>query len=170
MRGGTEFKQAPRGASGGSQASSQRVRGRDQDRRHRALGWLAALVCLLVLGPALLAPAASADIGDYRCTDPGRVYHGNPRLIRRPAVVSADRVYARIDEYQAILREGLTDRDVRYHFLMKEASKKFARAIKAMARAERHDFVAEQGAILVVREDAPRPPDRTSEVIDKLSS
>ena len=115
-----------------------------------------------------LAPLAEAGLGDYRCTDPGRVYHGNARLIRKPAVVSADRVYGEIPEYQTILREGLTDKDVRYHFLMKEASKKFSRAVKAMARAHSHDFVAEVGAIEVVRKGATEPPDRTSEVIAKL--
>ena len=165
MRGGTETKLGFRPASGPAMSGPRRG-----ERKHRALGLLTALVCLLVVAPTLLAPTASADIGDYRCTDPGRVYHGNPRLIRRPAVVSADRIYARIPEYQEILREGLTDRDVRYHFLMKQASKKFAKAVKAMARAKGHDFVAEQGSILVVREDAPRPPDRTGEVIEKLGS
>ena len=87
-----------------------------------------------------------------------------------PAVVSADRVYAQIKEYQQILREGLTDRDVRYHFLMKEASKKFAKAVRKMARSLGHNFVAEQGAIRIVRKDAPPPPDRTSEVISRLGS
>lgn len=116
----------------------------------------------------LVAPTAQAGLGDYRCTDNGRVYHGNARLIRKPAVVSADRVYARIPEYQTILREGLTDKDVRYHFLMKEASKKFSRAVKAMARALGHDFVAEVGAVVVVRKGATEPPDCTSEVISRL--
>ena len=129
--------------------------------------WGLALACVLVL--AATAPAW-ADLGDYRCTDPGRVYFGNPRLIRTPAVVSADRIYGQIKEYQQILREGLTSRDVRYHFLMKKASKKFAKAIQAMARGQGHNFLGERGAIRVARKDAPPPPDRTSEVISKLGS
>lgn len=136
--------------------------GRTRGIQHLGLA-MTAMALVLVL-----APLAQAGLGDYRCTDPGRVYHGNARLIRKPAVVSADRVYAEIPEYQTILREGLTDKDVRYHFLMKEASKKFSRAVKAMARAHSHDFVAEIGAVEVVRKGATEPPDRTSEVIAKL--
>ena len=129
--------------------------------------WGLALACVLVLAAA--APA-SAGLGDYRCTDPGRIYYGSPRLIRTPAVVSADRIYGQIKEYQEILREGLTAKDVRYHFLMKKASKKFSRAIRSMANDLDHNFVAEQGSIRVVRKDAPPPPDRTSEVISRLGS
>lgn len=143
------------------------------DGRPRGLGGLTLVkACVLALTAVtfvlLAAPAAEAGLGDYRCTDNGRVYHGNARLIRKPAVVSADRVYSRIPEYQQILREGLTDKDVRYHFLMKEASKKFTRAVKAMAKALGFDFVAEVGAITVVRKGAKEPPDKTSDVISRL--
>jgi hypothetical protein len=120
-------------------------------------------VCLLGAAPAF------AGVGDYRCTDTSRVYHGDARLIRNPATIAADRVYAQIPEYQEILRKGLTDGDVQYHFLMKEASKKFAKAVRAMARANGHDFVAEDGAVEPAREGVAPPPDRTSEVIRQLS-
>ena len=116
----------------------------------------------------LLATTAEAGLGDYRCTDTGRVYHGNSRLIRKPAVCSADRVYRHIPEYRQILAENLTEKDVRYHFLMKQASRKFLKAVKAMARAEGYDFAAEIGAVVVVREGAPEPADRTDAVISKL--
>ena len=129
-----------------------------------------------VLGPVLLgltallllATTAEAGLGDYRCTDTGRVYHGNARLIRKPSVCSADRVYRHIPEYRQILSENLTEKDVRYHFLMKQASRKFLKAVKAMARAEGYDFTAEVGAVEVVREGAPQPADRTDAVISKL--
>ncbi|MFV1958830.1 MAG: hypothetical protein ACC662_05385, partial [Planctomycetota bacterium] len=105
---------------------------------------------LVALALVLVWPVTAwAGIGDYRCTDLGRVYLGNPRLIRKPAVVSADRVYQRIPEYRKIVDEGLTDRDVRYHFLMKKASARFAKAVRTMARAKGHDFVAEVGAVEV---------------------
>lgn len=116
----------------------------------------------------LLAGTAEAGLGDYRCTDTGRVYHGNARLIRKPAVCSADRVYRHIPEYQQILSEGLTEKDVRYHFLMKEASRKFLKAVKAMAREGGFDFVAEVGSVEVVRSEAPEPVDETDRVIAKL--
>ena len=116
----------------------------------------------------LLASAAEAGLGDYRCTDTGRVYHGNARLIRKPAVCSADRVYRHIPEYKTILAENLTEKDVRYHFLMKEASQKFLKAVKGMARESGFDFVAEVGAVQVVRDGAPEPVDKTDAVIRKL--
>jgi len=116
----------------------------------------------------LLASTAEAGLGDYRCTDTGRVYHGNARLIRKPAVCSADRVYRHIPEYRQILSEHLTEKDVRYHFLMKEASQKFLKAVKGMARASGFDFVAEVGAVQVVRDGAPEPADKTDAVIAKL--
>ena len=134
-------------------------------RRGRTLGCavIAAVVFLFVV-----APAAQAGLGDYRCSDTGRVYYGNARLIRKPAVVSADRVYRHISEYQQILKEGLTDNDVRYHFLMKQASKRFLKAVKSMARALGYDFVAEVGAVQVVRQGAGVPVDRTDDVIERL--
>lgn len=120
-------------------------------------------VCLM-----LLPLMAEAQIGDYRCSDPSRVYHGNPRLIRKPAAIAADDVYARIPEYRQICEQGLTDKDVRYHFLMKKASERFAKAVKATARALGHDCIAERGAIEVAREGAAKPVDRTAEVIARL--
>lgn len=135
--------------------------------RERGQAGLALLVTLALLLTSV--GVAWAGIGDYRCTDPGRVYLGNPRLIRTPSQISADRIYKGIPEYQKIVDERLTDKDVRYHFLMKKASARFAKAVKAMARAKSHDFVAEIGAIEVVKKDAKSPPDRTQEVIDRLS-
>ncbi len=120
------------------------------------------------LALAVLASSAWAAIGEYRCTDPARVYHGNPRLIRKPAVISADRVYERIPEYKQIVDEGLSDKDVRYHFLMKKASERFAKAVKSMAGALGYDFVAEIGTIKREKQDADAPPDRTDDVIERL--
>ena len=122
----------------------------------------------IIVALVVLAQGAFAAIGEYRCSDPGRVYYGNARLIRKPAVVSADRIYQRIPEYRKILDEKLSDKDVRYHFLMKKASERFAKAVKKMARAKSHDFVAEIGAVEVLKDKAKKPPDRTQEVIDRL--
>lgn len=146
-----------------------RVPSRSRDPRRgvrRSRGAIA--VALAVTFVLVFSSVAQAGLGDYQCTDTARVYHGNARLIRKPAVVSADRVYAHIEEYQTIVRENLSDKDVRYHFLMKEASKKFAKAVKLMARALGHDFVAEVGAVVVVRKGAPEPQDRTAKVISRL--
>ncbi len=128
----------------------------------------------LVLGAlALLAAAgalAHAGVGDYRVSDESKVYHGNPRLFQRPAEIRSSDVYAQIPEYQEIVRKGLTDKDPRYHFLMKRASERFCEAVKAMARdaANDHDLVAESGAVTRVRKEAAEVPDRTDAVISKL--
>ena len=132
------------------------------------IGRLVVPTVLALTALLLLATPAQAGLGDYRCTDTGRVYHGNSRLIREPAVCSADRVYQHIPEYRQILSENLTEKDVRYHFLMKEASQKFLKAVKAMARDGGFDFVAEVGAVQVAREGAAEPADKTDAVIAKL--
>ncbi len=134
----------------------------------RSIGRVVVPTVLALTAVLLLASTAEAGLGDYRCTDTGRVYYGNARLIRKPAVCSADRVYRHIPEYRQILAEHLTEKDVRYHFLLKEASKKFLKAVKATARAGGFDFVAEVGAVKVVRDGAPKPVDKTDTVIAKL--
>jgi hypothetical protein len=142
------------GPSGGSLLS----------RRLRAI-LSAALATGLLL--AALGTARAGELGDYRCTDPARVYLGNPRLIRNPCVISADEVYRRIPEYQEILEKGLTDKDVRYHFLMRKATERFSKAVKEMARSK-YDFVAERGAIEIAKAGVAAPPDETTAVISKL--
>jgi hypothetical protein len=125
----------------------------------------------LALGLAilmLLAPVASARVGDYSCSDPSKVYYGNHRLFQRPCTVSCDQVYDRISEYQEIVRKGYTAKDPKYHFLMKKASKRFSDAVKKMAVKYRHDLVACAGAISQEREKAKAIPDRTSECIKAL--
>lgn len=126
----------------------------------------AAAVALLAF--VLAAPVAMAGVGDYTCTDPSRVYYGNQRLFQRPAHVDCDRIYARIDEYQEILRRRLTDKDPAYHILMKKASKRFAAAVKKMARDKRHDLVAQQGSVTKSDKKAKDIPDRTDAVIQAL--
>jgi len=51
---------------------------------------------------------------------------------------------------------------------MKKASARFAKAVRAMARALGYDFVAEVGAIKVAKKGAKAPVDRTSDVISRL--
>ena len=82
--------------------------------------------------------------------------------------MDVDKVYARIPEYKEILRRRLTDKDAKYHLLMKKASKRFAAAIKKMARAKNHDLVAQTGAVRKSKKKAKDIPDRTQDVIDAL--
>jgi len=133
----------------------------------RTIPGVSVLVLALVVA-MVCAPLCWARVGDYSCSDPSKVYYGNHRLFQRPATVSCDRVYDRIPEYQEIVRKGLTEKDTRYHILMKKASKRFSEAVKKMARARNHDLVACVGAVKKDREKAPDIPDRTAEVIKAL--
>ena len=127
-------------------------------------GWVLMLVALL----ALPAGLAWADVGDYRVSEGGAVYLGNARLFSRPCVVSADRVYRNIAEYREILDKGLTDKDVRYHFLMKKASERFLEAVKRMAKELSLDLVGEVGSIKSAKAGIAEPAEKTDDVISRL--
>lgn len=126
------------------------------------------LAILALMGVTFRLPTAQADMGDFRVTEGGAVYLGNPRLFSRPCVVLADSIYREIAEYREILEKGLTDKDVRYHFLMRKASERFTEAVKQMARELDHDLVAEVGACKAARREVAAPPERTSDVISRL--
>lgn len=133
--------------------------------RHLGSRLLAALLGLVVL---LSAGTARADVGDYRIVDASKVYLGNPRLFQRPCVIQADLVYGAISEYREIVDKGLTDKDVRYHFLMKKASERFLEALKGMAREADADLVAEVGAVRAANPGVAAPVDRTDDAIARL--
>jgi hypothetical protein len=141
-----------------------------RSRRSTALTALLAVALALFVVGSRSAGAEDAKGPSYRCTDPSLVYLGNPRLFKKPGVVCADRVYRAIPEYQEILAKNLTDRDVRYHFLMRKASDKFTSAIGTVARDGGYDLMACQGAIVAETADTPPPPDVTDAVISKLPS
>jgi hypothetical protein len=122
---------------------------------------------------AALCPAASGAEPEkkapvYRVADASLVYLGNPRLFKKPAVVSADKVYRAIAEYREILEKNLTDKDVRYHFLMKKASDKFTKAVGDVAKAGEYDLVAGVGAVVPGNSETPAVPDVTTATIAKL--
>jgi hypothetical protein len=123
---------------------------------------------VLALALALLATPASADMSNYRVADAAGIYHGNCRLFTKPCVVKADRVYRSIAEYKEILDKGLTDKDVRYHFLMKKASERFLEAVKRMAKDLSQDLVGEVGAIKSAKAGVSDPTERTDDVISRL--
>lgn len=134
----------------------------------RALVAGVALVAVLLTAMAL--PALADDKPAYRVVDPSVVYLGNPRLFKKPAAVNCDRVYRAIPEYQEILEKSLTDRDVRYHFLMRKASDKFAAAVRAVATEGGYDLVAGVGAVVGATAETPAVPEVTDAVIKKLPS
>lgn len=144
--------------------------------RRRLTTFSASCVALLLL--ALVGATATATAADekvpaapaYRVTDPALVYLGNPRLFKKPCTLAADRVYKAIPEYQEILDKNLTDKDVRYHFLMKKASDKFVRAVRDLARDLSYDLVAGKGAVVPDNADTPAVPDATDAAIARLPS
>ena len=131
-------------------------------------GLLSLLVAALVLLGGLAPSIAFAEAGDYRVIEGGAVYLGNSRLFSRPSVVRADDVYRQIPEYREVVDKGLTDKDARYHFLMKKASEKFLDATRQMAKELDFDLVAEAGAVKATKRDVAAPPDRTDDVVSRL--
>lgn len=123
---------------------------------------------LAVLLVAVAGPAAAQDKVDYRVVDPSAVYLGNPRLFKKPVLVNCDRVYRAIPEYVEILEKNLTDRDVRYHFLMRKASDKFAAAVRAVATEGGYDLVGGIGSVVPANTDTPAIPEATDAAIKKL--
>ena len=66
-------------------------------------------------------------------------------------------------------QEGVaTDKDARYHFLMKKASEKFLDATRQMAKELDFDLVAEVGAVRSTKRDVAAPPDRTDDIVSRL--
>lgn len=130
----------------------------------------------VILGGALLAVmlavtagrAAADEKADYRVVDPSGVYFGNPRLFKKPVLVNCDRVYRAIPEYLEILEKNLTDRDVRYHFLMRKASDKFAAAVRSVATEGGYDLVAGIGTVVPANKETPALPEATDAAIKKL--
>lgn len=136
--------------------------------RRSALAWLAAVLVLVGIVPTARAEDAKDKGPQYRVTDVSLVYVGNPRLFKKPCVVDADRIYKAIPEYQEIVEKNLTDRDVRYHFLMKKASDKFSRAVRALAKDLEYDLVSGLGSVQQATTDAPAVPVGTDAAISRL--
>lgn len=112
--------------------------------------------------------ASRGGILDYRCDDPGKVYVGRLPVIRNPAVVTSQRVYDVLPEFQQIRAEGLRDDVPRYGFLMKAASDRFLQALRGLAARLGHDVVTEVGAIRTLRSDVPAPPDLTDQLLREV--
>lgn len=113
-------------------------------------------------------PTATRGLGDFDAPEARHVYYGRGTMIRSPAVITADTVYAQIPEYQQIRERGLSDGQAEYHLLMQKASTRFGTAVKLMAGDLGHDLVAEVGSLHARRPDVAEPPDRTQEVIAHL--
>lgn len=99
--------------------------------------------------------------------DASQTYLGKGAGAKAPGVVDADRVYRAVPEYQRILAENLTEKDVRYSFLMVRATKKFKQALVEAAREEGRDLVGNVGS---VRWGDRKVPDITDTVLAHLKA
>lgn len=127
-----------------------------------------AVAALIAIHPAVTAARAGdeATVPEVRA-DASQVYLGKGSGAKAPGVVDADRVYRAVPEYQRILAENLTEKDVRYSFLMVRATKKFKQALSEAAREEGRDLVGNVGS---VRWGDRKVPDITDTVMAHLKA
>ncbi len=122
--------------------------------RHQRTHWKhrLSLVAAAVSFTFLTAPATSAHARHAMKPAPrvvitGSVIAGNPSSFSALATVDRRAVFAEIPAYQRIVRERLTKRDARYHFLLREANRSFHRALAAVAADMKVDLVVAQGGV-----------------------
>ena len=131
------------------------------------------IALLAVFGLALGAVAPRAACADdkpaYRVDDVSLVYLGNPRQFKKPCAVDADKVYRAIPEYREILEKNLTDRDARYHLLLRRASDKFSAALRTVAQEGGFDLAAGLGAVSATSAEVAPPAVVTDAVIGRLA-
>ncbi len=135
----------------------------------RPARWLACAALASLLCACGSEEHRSRGLSDYEFRDAASVLYGNRHLGRRPAVVNSSRVYAAIAEYRQILDEGLRDDVPKYHVLLKRASERFLKALRAAASAAGHDVVAEVGTVRLLRAGVAEPPDLTEATIARLN-
>ena len=145
-------------------AASRSVRGRV---RLLALPLAALLLAggLPAIVPGLSGRAALAEEDKpAKSVDASDVYLGDAKKWEKAAVVDADKVYAKIDEYKEIVDNGLKPGDAKYELLLAKASKRFHCAIKKAAKDGGYDLVARSGSV----KNAGAVPDITADAIAKL--
>jgi hypothetical protein len=123
-----------------------------------------AFVALALGGPAVGHAGEMATAKGVKI-DSSRIYLGNERNFKAPAVVDVDRVYEEIEEYKKIRDENIGRDDPKYMIYMKRATRKFRLAVQKAARALGKDLVGGLGAIEL---DGEEVPEITDDVISYL--
>ena len=111
------------------------------------------MACLLLLVVALV----QSDV------DQGNVYYGDLDGAKKPAEVSALKVFNKIPVYQEIKKRELDKDDPAYHVLLAKANKKFYAAVRKVAEKYKYDAVVEKGSA-----DLENAPEITKGVIRAL--
>ena len=119
----------------------------------------AAILACLALAAAAAVPSRAAALDDDQVpaveAEESSLYVGRAREAKAPAVVDADEIFRAISDYQRILEEKLTEKDVRYSFLMVRANRKFRKAVEGAAREEKRDLVGGRGAVTWGKREVP---------------
>jgi hypothetical protein len=124
----------------------------------------------MVLGAVVVTARADDEPKhDFEVVDSSAVYYGSARHPKTPAQCSADDVWAEIPEYKTIIKEELTEKDPRYHLLLKRATKRFQSALKKLANRDGHDVIGEIGSIKALGKKKKKIPTVTKHLIDLVS-
>jgi hypothetical protein len=92
------------------------------------------------------------------------VYYGSLDGSKKPAVLTAQKVFDEIPEYKQIKERGLDEDDADYWVLLAKANAKFYAAVKKVADRDGYDAMVEKGSHAFESE----PPDVTGKVIAAL--
>jgi hypothetical protein len=109
--------------------------------------------------PFAVVWTAAVEEPKVKVLNADKVYYGDAKTAKAPAVIDSQRVWDKIPEYQEIKKKGLTEADLEYWVLLRKASKKFNAAVEKAAKAKGKDLVAEVGAIEVKGETIPNITD-----------
>jgi hypothetical protein len=79
--------------------------------------------------------------------DRTKVYHGLADAFSSPAVIEASKVMETLPAMKTIEGEGVKKSSARYFVLLNEANQQFQKAVKAVAKDQGYDLLAEVGAV-----------------------
>jgi len=88
-----------------------------------------------------LAPAASANLSRED------VYYGDARRYTRPVEINAKKVFMAIPAYKEIIDKNIPEDSALYFSKLDEANKRFTKAVKTYAEANKCDLVCEEGRL-----------------------
>jgi len=97
--------------------------------------------------PGVPAAESEAAASERYKVQEEKIYYGDPKNFRNPAVLDAAKIYNEIPAYQKIIQKGLTRNDPEYWPLMQKASNVFVRALKAVCKEKGIDLVGEVSSI-----------------------
>ena len=123
------------------------------------------VVMTVALTFTLLVPEVAADDKSKAKIDRSKIYYGNPSKFETPAVVNVQEVYLQIEEYKKIVDRNMDPSDPKYMMLLKAASRKFRKAVRAAAEQGGYDLVGARGSIEIKGQVVP---EITQDVIANL--